>query len=136
MIFFVATSGLLGLQPAGGLASAAVAGSRGGGRSAAATGPGAVPGATTPGAVPAAAAAVPQAAPETPAARRHADWRAFALRWDRKVLLTWRLPVLYGWLVILIAVCSFLGYWGFLAAAPAAAHYLAMWAWERARALR
>lgn len=67
---------------------------------------------------------------EAPAQHR-IDWRRFALRWDRSVLLTWRLPLLYGWLIILIAVCSFLGYWGFLAVVPAAGNYLAMQGWER-----
>jgi hypothetical protein len=69
----------------------------------------------------------------TPSPLRRRDWRAFALQWDRKALLTWRLPLLYGWLIILIAACSFLGYWGFLVVFLAAVHYLAMWGWERRR---
>jgi hypothetical protein len=69
----------------------------------------------------------------TPSPLRRRDWRAFALQWDRKALLTWRLPLLYGWLIILIAACSFLGYWGFLVVFLAAVNYLAMCGWERRR---
>ena len=50
----------------------------------------------------------------------------------KEFFLSWRLPLLYGWLIVLIAVCSFLGWYGFLAAAPAAAHYV----WMLARCRR
>jgi hypothetical protein len=39
-------------------------------------------------------------------------------------LLTWRLPLLYAWFIVLVVACSFLGWYGFAAAVPAAAHYL------------
>jgi hypothetical protein len=130
MIFFVATAGFLvsslqaGWRPRRWLQPGAAA---------VEAGPGAVPGKAPPAVRE--AVALPQAVPRAPATWRRLDWRGFALRWDRKMLLTWRLPVLYGWLVILIAICSFLRYWGFLAVVPAAAQYLAMWGWERRRPL-
>jgi len=43
-----------------------------------------------------------------------------------QLLLTWRLPLLLAWLIVLVAATSFLGWYGFLAVVPAAAHYLWM----------
>ncbi len=50
-----------------------------------------------------------------------------------RLVLTWRLPLLYGWALVLTAACSFLNWYGFLAAAPAAAHYVLMMTRELAR---
>jgi hypothetical protein len=48
-------------------------------------------------------------------------------------LLSWRLPLSYAWFIVLVAACSFLGWYGFAAAAPAAAHYLWMLGRDRTR---
>ncbi len=58
--------------------------------------------------------------------------RSVTLAWLRRLLLTWRLPLLYGWLSALAAACSFLSWYGLLAAVPAAAHYGWMLLRERA----
>jgi hypothetical protein len=55
------------------------------------------------------------------------------LAWARVFLVSWRLPLLYGWLLVLTLACSFLGWYGFLAATPAAAHYIWMLMRERER---
>ena len=70
------------------------------------------------------------------AASRRAGWNPShwmrpARTWSRRLLLTWRLPLIWSWLLILIATATIAGYYGFLAAAPAAAHYLGMIWWER-----
>jgi hypothetical protein len=51
----------------------------------------------------------------------------------RRLLLTWRLPLLYGWFLALTAACSFVHYYGFAVLVPAAAHYLWMRMRERGR---
>jgi hypothetical protein len=56
--------------------------------------------------------------------------------WGRRLLLTWRLPLLYGWLLLLVAASSFLGYYGLATLAPAAAMYLWLLARERRTRLR
>ena len=48
-----------------------------------------------------------------------------------RLLLSWRPPLLLAWLTALIAATSFLGWYGLLVAAAAAAHYLRMTARER-----
>jgi hypothetical protein len=53
------------------------------------------------------------------------------LLWAQRLFLSWRLPLLYGWLLVLVAACSFLGWYGFLAAVPAAVHYVWMLTRER-----
>jgi hypothetical protein len=66
-----------------------------------------------------------QAAPAG-AAPNLAQQQRVPLAWVKRLFLSWRLPVLYGWLLVLVAACSFLGWYGFLAAVPAAGHYLWM----------
>jgi hypothetical protein len=56
--------------------------------------------------------------------------------WAQRFLLTWRLPLSYAWAVVLLAACSFLGWYGFAAAGPAAAHYLWMLGRDRSAARR
>jgi hypothetical protein len=48
------------------------------------------------------------------------------LAWAQRFLLSWRLTLTYAWFIVLVAACSFLGWYGFAAAVPAAAHYLWM----------
>lgn len=49
-----------------------------------------------------------------------------SLSWAATFFLTWRLRLLYGWLIALVVACSFLSWYGFLVALPVAAHYLWM----------
>ncbi len=58
------------------------------------------------------------------------------LAWAQRFFLTWRLPLLYAWAIVLVAACSFVGWYGFVAAAPAAAHYLWLLGRDRSAARR
>jgi hypothetical protein len=62
--------------------------------------------------------------------------RRGALDWGQRFFLTWRLPLFYAWLLLVIAACSFLGWYGFFAAVPAAVHYLWMSMRDRSGAHR
>lgn len=56
----------------------------------------------------------------------HPEPGRLSLTWVAEFCLSWRLPLLYGWLIALVAACSFLGWYGFGVALPAAVHYLWM----------
>lgn len=58
--------------------------------------------------------------------------RRLPLMWAKRFLLSWRLPLFYGWLLVVAGLCSFLGWWGFLATVPAALLYIWLLMRERA----
>jgi hypothetical protein len=74
----------------------------------------------------------PEPARRLPAtAQPEATEEAGAPGWSERLLLTWRLPLLFAWLLLLVAACTIAGYYGFVAVAPAAVHYSSMLLYHR-----